>query len=120
MSAEDKLKDQIYHTLSYKIWQCAHEVKDKVIAAQTPSLEANLFEEFVRAQPEVMLPTIERYLTAFVNENVAEARKRTQNYEQLTQCGVLPGELEYRLLPQEIKKRSGRESGDYKPVTKAA
>ncbi len=120
MPAKDQLKDQIYHTLSYKIWKCAHEVKDKVIAAQIPSLEASIFEEFVRAQPEVMLPTIERYLTTFVNEKVAEARKRTQNYEQLTQCGVLPGELEYRLLPQEVKKRSGRESGDYVRASKAA
>lgn len=112
-------KDQIYQTLNYKDWKCAHEIKEELDTAGTASLETSLFAEFVQSRPEVLLPTIEKYLTAFVNEKVAEARKRLQNEGQIQQCGLLRQELEYRLRPQEVKKGFGREdkpSGEYRSV----
>ena len=104
-------KDEIYHTLSYKQWKCAHEIKEELDTENTTSLETSLFTEFVQKQPEVMLSTIEKYLTSFVDEKVAQAQKRSQNYIQIQQCGLLRQELEYRLLPQEVKKNTGREAG---------
>jgi len=104
-------RDEVYHTLSYKDWKCAHEVNDKLNSTGTASLEKNLIAEYVQNQPEVVLSTIEKYLTTFVHEKVAEYRKRTQTNEQIEQCGSQRQELEYRLVPQEIKKRSGTEAG---------
>ncbi len=112
-------KEQIYQTLNYKGWKCTHEIKEELETENTASLEASLFAEFVQSRPEVLLPTIERYLTVFVDEKVAEARKRNQDAKQMEQCGFQPGELEYRLLPQEVKKGFGREdkpSGEYRSV----
>lgn len=112
-------RDEIYHTLSYQDWKCVHEVKEVLTTVGTATLEANLFQEFVQNQSAVLLSTIERHLTTFVDERVAEARKRVQNYEQIPQCGFQREELEYRLVPQEIKKRSGAEagrSGEYERV----
>lgn len=104
-------KDEIYHTLSYKDWKCAHEIKEELDTETTTSLEASLFTEFVQNQQDVVLSTIEKYLTAFVDGKVAEYRKRTQNTEQIQLCGLQLQELEYRLLPQQIKLRSGTEEG---------
>lgn len=112
-------KDQIYQTLNYQDWKCAHEIKEELETESTTSLEASLSSEFLQSRPEVLLPTIERYLTVFVNEKVAEARKRNQDAKQVEQCGFQPGELEYRLLPHEVKKEFGREdkpSGEYRNV----
>lgn len=112
-------KDQIYRTLNYKDWKCAHEIKAELETESTASLEASLIAEFLQSRPEVLLPTIERYLTAFIREKVAEARKRSQDAKQVELCGFQPGELEYRLLPQEVKKNFGREdkpSGEYRNV----
>ncbi len=105
-------KEEIYRTLQYQEWKCPHEVKEELDTQSTTSLEASLFAEFIQNQPEVILSKIERYLTTFVDEKVAEARiRREQTEEQIRLCGLQPKELEYRLLPQEIKKRSGTESG---------
>ena len=104
-------KDEIYGTLHPKQWKCPHEIREELDTAGIGSLEAELSSTFVQNQPDVMMSTIERYLTAFVDEKVAEYRKRTQTNEQREQCGLQPQELEYRLLPQEIKKRSGTEAG---------
>ena len=104
-------KDEIYHTLHYKDWKCAHEIKEDLGTAGTSSLEASLFASFVQNQPEVVLSQIETYLTAFVDEKVAEYRKRLQNDAQIRQCVLQRQELEYRLVPQEIKLRFGAEEG---------
>jgi len=104
-------KDEIYHTLSYKDWKCVHEVKEELTTATTSSLETHLFQEFVQSREEVLIPAIERYLTSFVDQKVAEYRTRTQTNEQVKQCGLQRKELEYRLVPQEIKKCSGTEAG---------
>lgn len=105
-------KAQIYQTLNYKDWKCTHEVKEKLDTESTTYLETSLFTEFVQNQSEVILSTIEKYLTAFVDEKVAEARKRVaQSNQQIELCGLQKEELEYRLLPQEIKLRSGTEKG---------
>ena len=104
-------KDEIYHTLRYKEWKCAHEVQEELDTAGTASLETSLFAEFVQNQPEVVLSEIEKYLTKFVDEKVAEYRTRVQTEEQVRRCELQSKELEYRLVPQEIKKRSGTETG---------
>ena len=112
-------RDEIYGTLHPKRWKCAHEIKEELDTVETSSLETSLFAEFVQQQPEVLLPTIEKYLTAFVDGKVAEYRKRTQNNEQILSCGLQLKELEYRLLPQEIKLRTDAEegkSGEYRSV----
>lgn len=112
-------KEKIYYTLHPKQWKCAHEIKEELETESTISLETSLFTEFVQNQPEVIVSEIERYLTSFVEGKVAEARKRLQNDRQIRQCGLLRQELEYRLLPQEVKLRSGTEegrSGEYRSV----
>lgn len=113
-------KDQIYQTLNYKDWKCAHEIKEELDTETTTSLEASLFTEFVQNQPEVVLSTIEKYLTAFVDEKVAEARKRgAPSDKQVERCGAQQQELEYRLVPQEVKKSFEQEdkpSGEYRSV----
>jgi len=112
-------REEIYGTLSYTDWKCAHEMREELTATTTPSLEANLFHEFVQSREEVLIPAIERCLTAFVDEKVAEAQRRKQNEEQIQRCGVQQRELEYRLVPQEIKKERGAEtgvSGEYRGI----
>lgn len=106
-------KDEIYDTLRYKQWKCAHEIKEELDTAKTASLERSLFMDFAQSRPEVVLSDIERYLTAFVDGKVVEYRKRTQSNEQIERCGLQLQELEYRLVPQEIKLRSSAENREY-------
>lgn len=104
--------DEIYQTLDYKVWKCAHEIKEELDTSGLISLEAELISTFIENQPDVIIDKIGRYLTTAVDEKVVEARKRAaQSGKQIELCGLQPQELEYRLLPQEVKKNFGSEAG---------